>query len=197
MTVLDCEIRTWQKQAEDLLIDVPECPELKIQDALKRAWQDFCVETGVWQMKLDPIYTAEDVYNYEIWPPDGTRVHLIMWIRDRKTDHPERFSFRPPNKVELIRGDEKGERHLDLLVSLKPDRKEGEGVPVFLVDSHGDAVESGALWRLYRVPGQPWTNPELADYHRKVYRAGVVGARVDHQRGYYGGVRTVRRRQWL
>lgn len=197
MTTLDCEIKKWQDQAEDLLIDVPECPELKIQDALKRAWQDFCVETGVWELQLDPIYTAEDVFKYELWPPDGTRIELIYWLRDRKNGKPETFHYRQPNKITLVRDKEKGERHIDVLVTLKPDRSDGTGIPVYLVDNYGDTVESGALWRLYRQPAQPWSNPELADYHRNIYRAGVVGARVNHYRGHFGGKRRVRGGSWL
>ena len=48
-------------------------------------------------------------------------------------------------------------------------------------------VLSGCLYRLYLQPGRSYSNPKLAEYHYKRYRAGVASARDTSGRGYSAG----------
>lgn len=64
----------------------------------------------------------------------------------------------------------------EVLLALKPVNY-NVVYPVDLFSTWFEVLLDGVLWRLYRVPAKPYSSPQLAEYHGKMYRAGVARAR--------------------
>lgn len=60
--------------------------------------------------------------------------------------------------------------------SLKLSRFTATGVPQFIFDSYHEAIASGAIYRLSRVPGKAWSSPALAELHKSLFDGGVDAA---------------------
>lgn len=63
-----------------------------------------------------------------------------------------------------------------------------------LFDTYLNEIVSGALAILMGTPGQPFTNPVLAQYHSKAFASGMAGAIGDAKRGGTRGTLTVQPR---
>jgi hypothetical protein len=50
-----------------------------------------------------------------------------------------------------------------------------------------ETLLSGVLYNLYKQPAKPWSSPQLAQLHGRIYRRGVQTARSEAMRGYYAG----------
>jgi hypothetical protein len=66
---------------------------------------------------------------------------------------------------------------------LKP-ALDGCDIPEFIADQYIEAVKAGALYELMRMPGQTWTNPEMASHYKAVFGEGVFDARDKTLRSY-------------
>jgi len=56
-------------------------------------------------------------------------------------------------------------------VYLQPE-KTATALPDILWHDYEDAISSGARWRLLRLPGRAWSNPELAGYYQREFELG-------------------------
>lgn len=63
-----------------------------------------------------------------------------------------------------------------------------------LFDNYMPEIVSGALAQLLITPGQPFTNPSLAEYHRKAFSSGRSKAVGDAKRGATRGALVVKAR---
>lgn len=46
-----------------------------------------------------------------------------------------------------------------------------------VMDEWTDTIRSGALSRLFAMPGQPWSNPQAAAYYRALFEEGITQAK--------------------
>jgi hypothetical protein len=75
--------------------------------------------------------------------------------------------FYIPDQVWTIKGE----------VALKPSRT-ATGIEKWIYETYADVLASGAVYRLAKVPGKEWSNPELAAMHKNLYEQGVTNARI-------------------
>lgn len=72
---------------------------------------------------------------------------------------------------------------LVVTVAYAPTRK-ATGVEDWVYQRHLETVADGALARLYVLPGQPWSNPELAGFHAERFRTAAERLRADAMRAF-------------
>ena len=63
-------------------------------------------------------------------------------------------------------------------------------LPPIATEHHFDALVSGALARLYRMPDKPWTDKEAAMFYTKEFRRGISLWRDFANRGHSGKIDT-------
>lgn len=72
---------------------------------------------------------------------------------------------------------------IDVWVGLKPSQKAFE-LPERVFEHHMELVARGALARLYSIPGQPWTDLNLAEFQRTQFLADANSAARGAERGF-------------
>ena len=77
---------------------------------------------------------------------------------------------------------------LRISLILKPTRTSDDGADL-LYDDWLEAIAHGAKWKLMVLPGKDWSNPELAEYHRREFRKGCTAAFAKRLKG--GGDRSI------
>jgi hypothetical protein len=66
---------------------------------------------------------------------------------------------------------------VDVTYSLLPI---GNELPDDVVKRHYEAIVSCALFDLFNMPGKPWSNPQMANYHLQKYRIALGDAMRDN-----------------
>jgi len=177
-----------------ILTDVMGCPIPTVDHRLILAAREFCDLSGIWREWLDTItadgtvntfdhdltsqqelirYTRcivndEDAGEYEILsrsdlPPDWSDtastglVDTVVHI-----DGAEFMVFSLPASGDTIR----------MEAVFKP-KISATTLPAVLYDRFAEGVAAGALSRLLLLPNMPWTNPALADIHRRNFEAAA------------------------
>ncbi|WP_213956345.1 hypothetical protein [Variovorax sp. dw_954] len=67
-------MKTWSAFLPDVRPKAPGIPESIAEHAVLRAAQDFCDQTRVWQLELDPVTTQDGVLEYDIELGTGTEL---------------------------------------------------------------------------------------------------------------------------
>lgn len=87
---------------------------------------------------------------------------------------------------------------IDLVVTAILTPKESAvNVPQAPLQKYSNDFEAGALEYLLMLSGMPWSNPQLAVMHGKVFRAGISNGKAEVQRGYNVGPGRARPRQFV
>lgn len=88
--------------------------------------------------------------------------------------------YRPNPEVITLASPPASDGVLKLVLILTPTRT-ATSIPRFLYDLHGDAIEHGAKARLLLIPNRPWTNGELAAYHKQEFEkmVGTLSIKAD------------------
>lgn len=55
-----------------------------------------------------------------------------------------------------------------------------------------DVIASGAMSKLYEMPGQTWSNPSIATYFEGKFREGVAAKRIERDHGGRSGFLTIK-----
>lgn len=189
-----------------LLVYVPACSDPLAMQALLDSAIEFCEKTGVISARLDPIYLTPNTTEYELESPlastevflvtkaqlDGQDVTPIM--AEQVTLDAPRVA-RPDKLYVTLNADctstvtinalPDQQYQLTMEVFLRPSRS-ATSVPDVLLTQWVDAVVSGALAKLYMVPGQPFSSPDLAQYYESRTARLTHNARITAS---YGGVR--------
>jgi hypothetical protein len=76
-------------------------------------------------------------------------------------------------------------------VTLKPTFA-ADDLPDWFMERYAEPIVDGALWLLMATPGKPWTNPELAEFHRRRFKGGIGRAGSDTATGRTGVVDQMR-----
>lgn len=179
--------------------ELPTCPEATIKEYLPIVASDFFARTHLWRESLDGFSTVANQALYDIASPFYDAViESVQWLKvdDKQITHtderlikqefndstgqPTRFwvvndtairLFYIPDSVMAITGE----------VILKPKRT-ARGMPGWVTETWIDSIVSGTLYRLCRIRGKDWTDPEAAEFHRRIYEQGVTNARIRDMR---------------
>jgi hypothetical protein len=163
-----------------------------MKTALAAVAADFCARTHIWRETLDTQYTIPNIAEYDI---EGDAViETPLWVVCNnqtlthtdprllnKTDmmskgQPSKFWMVNDTAIRLFYIPDK-RFSLDVTVALKPSRT-ATGVETWIYETWGDALVSGAIWRLAKVPGKMWSSMDAAIAHRLIYEQAVTNARI-------------------
>ncbi|HQR20119.1 MAG TPA: hypothetical protein PKV98_04595 [Burkholderiaceae bacterium] len=196
-------MRTWDEYLSDVLVFVPECPDVVARGAVRDAAVDFCENSLCWQDTTDvyvlpserdiPLTTDDDDILIVRPTRVGTRDlgdlepksarwldrNLPGWRYDLGT--PKYYTI-PTKGVLWLAVHTDTAITLDLQLALKPGPDSTEG-PDDLYEDHHLAIASGAIAQLASMPGKPWSNPALMALHAGIFTQARAAAGVKAARG--------------
>jgi hypothetical protein len=183
------------------------CSDPLMEDAILRSCIEFCEKTHVWVETLDTLPSIENLDEYDIEPPDQSRVINInsmyhndqeifpmteselnrdnpTWREDTGTqaDYYVQLSpvlFRP---VPLIT-ETADDVFKNIRAAVKPDRA-ATVVGDILFDDYEEAIGYGALAILFGIKNRPWTDLVARDDNRVLFRREIGRAKLRAQKGY-------------
>jgi hypothetical protein len=173
------EVRPW----------APGVPDQVAYKHIRLAAIEFCERTRLWRFEDDYDITAED--SEAITTPGGSVLHDIEVVLldgreltpkatrdldrvqngwrtgDLGTGIPAYFTQIEQNTIKLVPS---GSGHLYLCLRLKPSQDTMD-LPDFLAGEYRECLGWGALGRILTVPGQSYSNPELATFYMARFSA--------------------------
>lgn len=174
------------------LPDLPGCPLITVRTALIASAAEFCQRTQIWRQEVGPIQVQKGRAEYGIGAPalveavvwakcdgehlralDGRHVNPEHWDRVGK---PTGFWRVNDTRIRLFPNPDQA-YELYLYIALKPARDEIE-IPEWLYETWAEAIASGAVWRLARIPMKEWSNPDVAHTHRMMFERAITDARI-------------------
>ncbi|MFW6437402.1 MAG: hypothetical protein ACOCZ7_00195, partial [Armatimonadota bacterium] len=159
----------------DVLPEVPGCPDEIAERDLPLAAREFCRETFVWQqIVLEKDDLTHDDDEHEIADPfDGD---ILAITRVEIGGDPVKFDW--PRR-DLLKAEGVG----DLVAwgALQPKLNE-RYVPDLLADYYIEALTDGAKFRLMRMMGVEWAQPEMAGVYQRAFQSHVAHARMEAAR---------------
>lgn len=196
-----------------VLIDVPGCPEVVVDTALRSALIEFCEKSLVVQRDLDPVTVVAGTSDYDLEPPTFQLVSKILKLWYKSTE----LSPMAPDNIKnaevynrLFTDADTGRSDprfflqkdtttfsiypvpkntvanaITIRAALKPSRS-ASTVEDVLFQDYAETIAQGAKYRLLSMPGKPWMNGPASAAALSMFTAGVNVAR---QRASRGGTR--------
>lgn len=177
---------------------VPDCPDLVILDALRKASNQFCRESALWTVTNDAQSAVADEGEYDIDSPTGTVPVILEAVSyngvplTAKTPSqldalivdwanasglPTYYVRSADDVVRLVPMPESdAEDAIVMRVAVAPDPLTGIGVEDIVANKFYEAIAAGALARLLLMPGK-WANPQFAQIKAAEFRAAIGDAR--------------------
>ncbi|MDR0273864.1 MAG: hypothetical protein LBI48_00670 [Burkholderiaceae bacterium] len=188
-------MRTAFDLAADLLPVLPGVPQPRLERALLRAAQELCRTSRCWTVWTDPV-TVAGSGEYDVELPPGAQVAVVerMTVDGRPRPMlPFSFTRRAPDDMpgahvvpgrltfQVTDGIHDGAQ-IRFRVALAPYDK-AQGVDEAVFDPHSSVLAAGICALLLADPGQPWSNPGLAQVYAAQFSSGVARARLAAWRG--------------
>lgn len=199
----------------EVRIDATAAPDPLIEQKLRDAAIEMCRDTWVWQHTLPARSVVAGRAEHTVSPPDsGSRIVSVLWMRhngelvtpasaaelnrvslkwhEQKGKQATRFVPSSPTTFRLapIPTESAARGLTDIRVALMPVHDATE-LPDILVDEFREAVVSGALYRLLRMPGRDWTQGDLAAVHLETFNEGMSRAKTRVAEGWSAAQTTV------
>ena len=182
----------WQSFHSLVMPELPGCPILTVDSALALSAADFCARTQMWREMADAIKTRSGEPRYDlsgsaiieavVWAAIGAtqlaptlEMHVSVTDRTRRGT-PTQYWVENDTVLYLYPVPD-GAYTVSVEVALKPSRT-ALGVEDWIFETWADAIVSGAIAQLARVPNKEWSNPDLAVYHTMQFDYSVSTARV-------------------
>lgn len=181
------------------------CPLPLVEEAIRQAAIEFSQMSAVLRETLAPINVVADTVTYTLVSAetdqrplfityiayDGDPINVITpEAADALSDEWRDPGYGTPNFcVQFARN--------TLTLGSKPEAGIAGGLKVSiavypketattmhdeLLDNWGQHIGHGALARLYLMPNEPWSNPELATFHLGQFRIGIHSAKIEANR---------------
>ncbi len=194
---------------------VPQCPEPTIADAILRAARMFCNQT--WYVRrnveFDTVantgeYTVNDAVDLELIAVKAVQltgndrsvaplspVPLGAVYPGYAPATPLWYQFVPYNTLVLYpTPDTTYEVKATLIVQPTAST---ENLPDELINKWADGLAAGALAWLSKIPGQSWTNLNVAQMQDAVFKSAISNAKAEVQRSYLPGALRARPRAFV
>jgi len=192
---------------------VRKCPNITLARAYVRAYRDFCNQTQ-WLKVSIPGATVAGTVQYNLGTDTFTEITGVRavqltdasgnkwglspadsggWNPNRPSSMPRQFSYVGQGQVALF---PTPDAVYSLLVSaiVQPKSEAVTQIPSECLRKYSNEIEAGALAYLLTIPGQPWSNPAMAEGYGRAFRSGIANAKADVQRGHNVGSQRVRPR---
>lgn len=189
----------------EVLPYVPECPEIVAVNAIRNAVIEFC-DKSLWLVyEHDPITIYANNGVYELDLPNETISARILdgWVNNlpvvpRGEDEIKRlypFNWReiegrpmsvtqldPTEVIFVPRPTDSDVYTAQLLVALKPTRS-SLNCDDSLFERWAEKIGFGARARLHELPGQTFSDPNLALRYRALFNQAIGEAKIERNRG--------------
>lgn len=191
--------------ASYVLLQVPNCPLFQIEQALRDSAIEFCEKTDAYLQEIEDIQLIAGVDEYDLSPPSGTVInHVLDILRDgqplapvgmryihRKKDQGKPVAYTQTDSNTLIFAPTpKDAETLKVFYSVKPSQN-SSSVPDAIAKENTETLVHGALWRLYRIAGTPWSSMETAATYYEMFRRGMGASIRKVRHGYSGATLSV------
>lgn len=195
---------------------VRKCPNITLAHAYVRAYRDFCNQTQ-WLKVTIPGATVADTVQYNLGTDTFTEITGVRavqitdaagnkwglepsdsstWNPNAPTARPLRFSFVGQGQIALNPTPD-AVYTLSVSAIVQPKSESVVQIPTEPLRKYSNEIEAGALAYLLTIPGQPWSNPAMAEGYGRAFRSGVANAKADVQRGHNVGSQRVRPRAFV
>lgn len=170
----------------------PHASDPAVMQALRKAAIEFCEQTRCWRHMIRLTISRQDypaiapayaaIHEFEtVTFNDDTPLTPVQFSDVEHADFSEQGAPRyitqtGPSRISILPF---SDGVLDISVFLKPRHGDEyalspdsapenvyDTVPDFLFTLHGEVIAAGALSRLLLLPGQPFTDPKMAEYFR-------------------------------
>lgn len=184
----------WNQFFPDVMVHVSGCPNPVAQQALLRAARDFCTQTRAWVETLDQILIVQGTAEYDLpldsgaelvrledWADvSGTRVKLTS--QNRALFHCESAVYTVTGRSVVVSPEPQGAGTLTLRAALMPSNS-AAGVPDDIFGQYVELIALGAVSRLQKQPGKPYTDPGAAMSNQDEYQRQVESLKIRLWRG--------------
>jgi hypothetical protein len=181
---------TFESLVPEILPLVPECTDLIIIRALRRAAEEFLTKSLIWRVDLDDHDVEADSALVELdLPGSDLRIVQIKSATIDSKDIPQIADGQTPDNATQtfcsLVDFNKGLRltptpviaaTLSLRVVLSTSSSSTRVDSVVEQEMH-EQILDGALSRLYTMQGMPWANNALAGYHAGIFQEAILEAR--------------------
>jgi hypothetical protein len=179
--------------------EAPLCPEPVMLRAVRNSAIAWCEQTHCWKETLDPIpiggglgelllpgTSTRTVWRVDaarivngpelaIESPERTEELYPQWREGTLTGEPDVLTQLRPDAFFLVPASS-ADRELVLTVSWKP-KKDSVQTDSMLFDEYEEAICAGALARLQKMVGVPWSSPQMATANLGIFTAAALQAR--------------------
>ena len=199
-------IVTFESIIPEILPSVPECTDLIIVRALRRASEEFLSKSLLWRINLEDHNVILGLVDVELEvPKSDLRIVQLKSIKSgtQETDIPQiADSQTPPNLSQTFCSLVDFGKTLRLTpvptaaVTLKiravlSTTSKSTGVDSAVEQEIHEHLIDGSLARLYAMPGMPWADSSLAAYHGAIFQAAIIEMRGRAENNNGRAVRTV------
>jgi hypothetical protein len=179
---------------------VPDCPEAVAVNAIRSATIEFC-RKSLWLIYThDPITTVAGSGEYELDLPEDTELAMILaasygTLPLKPVGSAEVATIMKPllgqtryytqidsYNVELIAVPQDSGIQLQMLLAITPTRA-SMACDDALAERWAERIGYGARARLYEIPGQTFSNPDMAMKYASRFHTGIGEAIVERNRG--------------
>lgn len=185
-------MKLWSAFFRAIVTELGDCPTFTMEDAIKRAAQDFYRDTRAWRVEgvtLATTVIGQRAYTVTTNPTDADLVGLpAVWIGDDEvqeaapgesddvsstyTDQTWRVRVTGAAAISLTPGPTEAGQIIKATAAYAP-ADSATGLDDGLYAEHRRAIEHAALAILLLQKARPWYDPNLSEYHA---RAGKVAA---------------------
>lgn len=182
-------------------------PAPTVRDAVRQAIIELCARSRVWRHELTgvaisttellvPVPVDTQLFEFESVRFNGERLDPTlysslddMWPSWRTdTGQPRCFLQRIPGTIMLVPA---MAGTLDMTVFLRPSEL-ALTVPDFFLLNYAKIISYGALGKILAIPGQPFSNPDLAAFNINQFEMELDGLASASERGQQAAYRKTR-----
>tara|TARA_R110002126_G_scaffold59338_4_gene155645 strand:+ start:4554 stop:5168 length:615 start_codon:yes stop_codon:yes gene_type:complete len=181
---------TFESIIPEILPSVPECTDLIITRAVRRAAEEFLSKSLIWRVDLEDHFVIAGLADVELETPSSDlRIVQIKKATIDAKDIPQIADAQMPENAtqtfcSLVDFNNSLRltptpiiaAALSLRVVLSTTSK-STGIDSVVEQEIHEHLIDGALARLYTMQGMPWANNALAGFHADVFTAAVLEAR--------------------
>lgn len=206
--------KTWEKFFDEVLPDVPGCPQPVAKNAIRNAAIEFCDRSWVYRADHAAINAVANQGAYPYAPPAGTKVvvPLTVWYDKKRLDPmdmhdleglyahwPSETASAPlyfvqqaletlivvPAPTAALAG------AITLKVALKPTRASAD-IDDTIWEKYLEEISCGAKAKLFAMKKKPWSDPGRAGDYMVLFDRHVARAKLAASRGFVRSVKRVR-----
>lgn len=179
----------------EILPQLPGCSDVLATNAVRNACVDFCAGSLLWNETLDAEDVTDSSFPYDLLAPSGAKVAAVMSLSingtaiypvgldslepiqgwaDSTSSIPQCYCQLTPGQMILYPRLE-GTAVMIMRLAYAPTR-ESTTVDSYVYQEYLEEIAAGALSKLMKIPGQPWSNPELGVYYGDLFEKSITDA---------------------